>query len=251
VDRAGVLRSGRARGCISCSAACAGRLIGYRATDERLVTVAAGLQVLNPGRPAPVKGPQHPDLVGEPGTMPLTPVWSWAGRSSEPTCRSWCAGVGADIHAVLALRMFWTLRRRGQAGRHSDVQAAWNVGDGTGYQSAGRGRRARQHLPGRTCAGDHHSMPGHRRAPAGITPVATSASHPAGAAAAVPDGAAANAAARRGRSAAVMARPSGSSWPPSSNNTTPLHSRLHPCSGRRATGQAAMRSCASASGHRG
>ena len=118
-------------------------------------------------------------------------------------------------------------------------------------ESAGRGRRARQHLPGRTCAGDHHSMPGHRRAPADITPVATSASHPPGAAAAVPDGAAASAAARRGRSAAVMARPSGSSWPPSSNNTTPLHSRLHPCSGRRATGQAAMRSGASASGHWG
>ena len=48
-----------------------------------------------------------------------------------------------------------------------------------------------------------------------------------------------------------MAWPSGSRCPPSSNSTTPLHSRLHPCSGRRATGQAAVRSGASASGHQG
>jgi hypothetical protein len=32
----------------------------------------------------------------------------------------------------------------------------------------------RQHQPGRTSTGDHHRMLGHRRPPAGITPVAQS-----------------------------------------------------------------------------
>jgi hypothetical protein len=47
------------------------------------------------------------------------------------------------------------------------------------------------------------------------------------------------------------ARPSGRSAPASSNTTTPLHSRLHPCSGWLATARAAMRSVARASGHCG
>src|SRR5438093_9975258 len=37
---------------------------------------------------------------------------------------------------------------------------------------------ARQHQPCRTSSGDHHRMLGHRHTPAGVTPVATSASHP-------------------------------------------------------------------------
>ena len=51
--------------------------------------------------------------------------------------------------------------------------------------------------------------------------------------------------------AGVTVRPSGSSAPPSSNSTTPLHSRLHPCPGWLATALAALRSGARASGHRG
>lgn len=46
-------------------------------------------------------------------------------------------------------------------------------------------------------------------------------------------------------------RPSGSSPPPSSNITTPLHNRLHPCSGWHAMVLAALRSCAMVLGHRG
>jgi hypothetical protein len=37
---------------------------------------------------------------------------------------------------------------------------------------------SRQHHPRRTSSGDHHSMLGHRHTPAGVTPLATSASHP-------------------------------------------------------------------------
>jgi hypothetical protein len=47
------------------------------------------------------------------------------------------------------------------------------------------------------------------------------------------------------------ARPPGSSAPPSSNTTTPLHSRLHPWSGRLAMVFAPVRSAAHASGHLG
>ena len=47
------------------------------------------------------------------------------------------------------------------------------------------------------------------------------------------------------------ARPSGSNTPPSSKATTPLHSRLHPCSGWLATVCAPLRSWARALGHRG
>jgi hypothetical protein len=43
----------------------------------------------------------------------------------------------------------------------------------------------------------------------------------------------------------------GQSGPARSNSTTPLHSRLHPCSGWLTMTRAAMRSDASASGHRG
>lgn len=43
----------------------------------------------------------------------------------------------------------------------------------------------------------------------------------------------------------------GTSSPPSSNNTTPLHNRLHPCSGWLATARAVARSGARASGHVG
>ncbi len=46
-------------------------------------------------------------------------------------------------------------------------------------------------------------------------------------------------------------RPSGSNWPVSSKRTTPLHSRLHPCSGWLATLWAASRSGWSAGGHGG
>ncbi len=46
-------------------------------------------------------------------------------------------------------------------------------------------------------------------------------------------------------------RPSGRSWPVSSKRTTPLHSRLHPCSGWAATVWAASRSGWSAGGHGG
>lgn len=49
----------------------------------------------------------------------------------------------------------------------------------------------------------------------------------------------------------MTARPPGSSAPPSSNSTTPLHSRLQPCPGWLATALAAPRSGAKASGHRG
>src|SRR5215218_6625308 len=41
---------------------------------------------------------------------------------------------------------------------------------------------ARQHQPRRTSPGDHNRMLGHHHAPAGMTPVATSASHPSAAA---------------------------------------------------------------------
>ena len=51
--------------------------------------------------------------------------------------------------------------------------------------------------------------------------------------------------------AGVTVRPSGRSAPPSSNSTTPLHRRLHPCPGWLATALAALRSGARASGHRG
>ncbi|KWW98112.1 hypothetical protein TH66_22860 [Carbonactinospora thermoautotrophica] len=49
----------------------------------------------------------------------------------------------------------------------------------------------------------------------------------------------------------AMTVPSGSSSPVSSNTTTPLHNRLHPCSGWHATVRAASRSGASADGHGG
>ena len=65
---------------------------------------------------------------------------------------------------------------------------------------------ARQHQPCRTSSGDHHGLPGHGRTPAGITPPATSASHPSAAAATVPNCAAIDAAARGGRSAADVGR---------------------------------------------
>jgi len=45
--------------------------------------------------------------------------------------------------------------------------------------------------------------------------------------------------------------PPGTSAPPSSNSTTPLQSRLHPCSGWLVTALALKRSAARASGHRG
>src|SRR5215213_2355332 len=61
---------------------------------------------------------------------------------------------------------------------------------------------ARQHQPRRTSSGDHHRVLGHSRTPAGMTPVATSASHPSATAATVSNCAATNSAARRGRSAA-------------------------------------------------
>src|SRR5215217_5152359 len=61
---------------------------------------------------------------------------------------------------------------------------------------------ARQHQPCRTSSGDHHRMLGHSHTPAGITPVATSASHPSATAATVSNCAATNSVARRGRSAA-------------------------------------------------
>jgi hypothetical protein len=48
-----------------------------------------------------------------------------------------------------------------------------------------------------------------------------------------------------------MELPSGSSSPQSSKSTTPLQSRLQPCSGWLATTQAASRSVASAVGHGG
>jgi len=51
--------------------------------------------------------------------------------------------------------------------------------------------------------------------------------------------------------AGATARPPGSSAPPSSNSTTPLHSRLHPCPGWFATILAALRPGARASGHCG
>src|SRR5208282_6104847 len=46
----------------------------------------------------------------------------------------------------------------------------------------------------------------------------------------------------------TTARPSSSSAPPSSKITTPLHSRLHPCSGWLAMTLAPLRSCARAPG---
>ena len=46
-------------------------------------------------------------------------------------------------------------------------------------------------------------------------------------------------------------RPSGKSSPVSSKRTTPLHSRLHPCSGLRTTQSASARSGQSAGGHGG
>jgi hypothetical protein len=67
---------------------------------------------------------------------------------------------------------------------------------------------ARQHQPRRTSSGDHRRMLGHSHTPAGITPVATSASHPSAATATVSNWAATNSAARRGRFAAVGGVPS-------------------------------------------
>src|SRR5215472_8895780 len=49
----------------------------------------------------------------------------------------------------------------------------------------------------------------------------------------------------------ATSRPLGSSAPASSNSTTPLQSRLHPCSGWVTITRAALQSGASASGHRG
>src|SRR6266700_7130698 len=46
-------------------------------------------------------------------------------------------------------------------------------------------------------------------------------------------------------------RPPGRISPMSSNTITPLHSRLHPCSGWKATVRAALRSGRSAGGHGG
>jgi hypothetical protein len=46
---------------------------------------------------------------------------------------------------------------------------------------------ARQHQPRWTSSGYHYCMLGHRHTPAGITPVATNASHPSATAATVPN----------------------------------------------------------------
>jgi hypothetical protein len=59
------------------------------------------------------------------------------------------------------------------------------------------------------------------------------------------------AACRASRRWGSLARPSGSNSPVSSKEMTPLHSRLHPCSGCAATTRAALWSTASAAGHRG
>ena len=58
-------------------------------------------------------------------------------------------------------------------------------------------------------------------------------------------------AAQAAATATVTPEDTGRSSPPSSNSTTPLHSRLHPCSGWLATARAAERSGARAPGHRG
>src|ERR687893_2218092 len=66
------------------------------------------------------------------------------------------------------------------------MQTAWAQADevpagaplDNGNVDARQRQLARQHQPRRTSSGDHHRMLGHRHTPAGITPVATSASHP-------------------------------------------------------------------------
>src|SRR5215204_2452096 len=56
--------------------------------------------------------------------------------------------------------------------RAGEVLAGAPLDDGN--VDARQRQLARQHQPGRTSSGDHHRMLGHSRAPAGMTPVATS-----------------------------------------------------------------------------
>lgn len=117
-----------------------GGLIGYRAADDRLAVVAADLQALESGGPVAVKSPQHPDLIARvrchDGHVCVALGGRVIGAGVLVARRS---GPGAVICTVLVLRsVICTLRRRAGGGRHPKVQLGWNLGVGTGHQSAAR-----------------------------------------------------------------------------------------------------------------